>query len=103
VSQRYQSGRLGSGKLSLLGNKEIEADIAVRLDGKLLDVAQRLTLRRRIRNGSGGNDRGGGTLFAPEHPRQQECADADSHVGYVEGRPTQIAHANVDEINDSSG
>ena len=53
VSQRDERRRLGSGKLSPLGNKEIEADIAVRLDGKLFDVAQRLTLRRRIRNGCG--------------------------------------------------
>ena len=53
VSQRDERRRLGSGKLSPLGNKEIEADIAVRLDGKLFDVAQRLTLRRCIRNGCG--------------------------------------------------
>jgi hypothetical protein len=40
VSLRDQSRRLGAGKLCLLGNKEIEADIAVRLDWKLSDVAQ---------------------------------------------------------------
>ncbi len=40
VSLRDQSRRLGAGKLCSLGNKEIEADIAVRLDWKLSDVAQ---------------------------------------------------------------
>jgi hypothetical protein len=37
---RYQRGRLRSRQLGPLGNKEIEADIAVRLDWKLSDVAQ---------------------------------------------------------------
>jgi len=32
--------RLGAGKLRPLGDKEVEADIAVRLDGKLSDIAQ---------------------------------------------------------------
>jgi hypothetical protein len=35
-----QRRSLGPGKLSTVGNKEIEADIAVRLDGVLSDVAQ---------------------------------------------------------------
>jgi len=40
VSLRDQGGRLRSGKLRSLSNKEVEADIAVRLDGKLSDIAQ---------------------------------------------------------------
>jgi hypothetical protein len=35
-----QRRRLGSRQLGPLGNKEIEADIAVRLDWKLFDVTQ---------------------------------------------------------------
>jgi hypothetical protein len=44
-----QSRRLGSRKCGSLGNKEIEADIAVRLDWKIPDVTQSLDLRLRIR------------------------------------------------------
>ena len=40
VPLRDQRRRLRSRQLGLLGNKEIEADIAVRLDWKLSDVAQ---------------------------------------------------------------
>jgi hypothetical protein len=40
VSLRDQSRRLRARKLGALGNKEIEADIAVRLDWKLSGVAQ---------------------------------------------------------------
>ena len=50
---RDQRRRLGPRELGTVGNKEIEADIAVRLDGKLFDVAQTLALRRRIRHGRG--------------------------------------------------
>jgi hypothetical protein len=37
---RYQRRRLGARQLGPLGNKQIEADITVRLDWKLSDVAQ---------------------------------------------------------------
>jgi len=37
---RNQCRRLGPRQLGTLGNKEIEADIAVRLDGKLFDLGQ---------------------------------------------------------------
>jgi len=40
VAQSDQSGSLGPRKLSTMGDKQIEADIAVRLDGKLSDLAQ---------------------------------------------------------------
>jgi hypothetical protein len=40
VALRDQGRRLGARKLGALGDKQIEADIAVRLDGKFLDVAQ---------------------------------------------------------------
>ena len=40
VSLGNQSGCLGSRELGTLGNKEVEADIAVRLDWKLSDLAQ---------------------------------------------------------------
>lgn len=40
VPLRDQRRRLGARQLGSLGNKEIEADIAVRLDWKLSDVAQ---------------------------------------------------------------
>jgi len=40
VPLRDQGRRLGARQLGPLGNKEIEADIAVRLDWKLSDVAQ---------------------------------------------------------------
>jgi len=51
VTLRDEGCRLGPRKLCSLSNKEIEADIAVRLDGKLPDVTQRLTLRRIVRYG----------------------------------------------------
>jgi len=40
VPLRDQGRRLGARQLRTLGNKQIEADIAVRLDWKLIDVAQ---------------------------------------------------------------
>jgi len=55
VSQRNQGRGLRPRKLGTLGNKEVEADIAVRLDWKLPGVAQRLYLGLSIRHG-GGND-----------------------------------------------
>ena len=48
VPQCDQGRRLGAGKLRPLGNKEVEADIAVRLDRKLSGFAQRLDLGLRI-------------------------------------------------------
>ena len=40
VPLRDQSRRLSARQLGPLGNKEVEADIAVRLDQKLFDIAQ---------------------------------------------------------------
>jgi len=40
VPLRDQRRRLGARQLGPLGNKQIEADIAVRLDWELSDVAQ---------------------------------------------------------------
>src|SRR5947207_3029079 len=91
VSLRNKSRRLRPRKLSTVGNKEIEADIAVRLDGKLPDVAQRLALRRIVRYGCGGNDGRCCPLLPPQHPGEEKRADADGHVRDVEGWPAQIA------------
>src|SRR5438132_2523545 len=101
VSLRDEGCRLRPRKLSALGNKEIEADIAVRLDGKLPDFTQRLTLRRIIRYGCACHDRGRGPLLAPQYPGQQERSHANRHVSDVERRPTQISNPDVDEIDDS--
>lgn len=87
VSLRDQRGRLRTRELGTLGNKEIEADIAVRLDGKLSGIAQSLDLRLRIRYGGGRNDWRGGSLLAPQNPRQEKGANAHGHIGNVEGRP----------------
>jgi hypothetical protein len=51
-----EGSRLGARKFSLMGNKEVEADIAVRLDRKLSGVAQSLDLGLRIRHRGCGND-----------------------------------------------
>jgi hypothetical protein len=55
VPLRDQRRSLRPRKLGTLGNKEVEADIAVRLDRKLSGVAQSLYLCLRIRHG-GSND-----------------------------------------------
>jgi len=94
-----QGSRLGPRELGTVGNKEIEADIAVRLDGKLFDVAQTLALRRRIRHWRGCNGGAGRSLLSPKDPGEEECADADGHVSDVEGGPPQVAHPDIDEIN----
>ena len=49
VSQRNQGSGLRPRKLTVCGNKEIEADIAVRLDGILSNFAQKLNLRGCVR------------------------------------------------------
>jgi hypothetical protein len=84
-----------------VGNKEIEADIAVRLDGKLSDVAQRLALRRRVRHWGGCENGIGRSLFPPKDPGEEERADAYGHVSDVESRPPEVAHPDIDEIDDS--
>ena len=102
VPLRDQCCRLGARKLGALGNKEVEADIAVRLDRKLSGVAQSLDLGSRIRHRGGGNDGRGRSLLSPENPCQQEGTNAHRHVGDVEGRPPEIADSNVDEVNYAS-
>ena len=101
VSLSNQRRCLRPRELGPLGNKEVEADIAVRLDRKLSGVAQDLNLRLRIRHW-GGNDCGGRSLFAPENPGEQKGTNAHRHVGDVEGRPPEIADPNVDEVNHTS-
>ena len=96
---RDQRRRLGPRELGTVSNKEIEADIAVRLDGKLFDVAQTLALRRRIRHWRGCNSGAGRSLFSPKDPGKEERPDADCHVSDVERRPPQIAHADIDEVD----
>jgi hypothetical protein len=68
VALRDQRRRLGSRKRGTLGDKQIEADIAVRLDGKISDVTQRLDLRVRIRYGSWSNHGTRRPLLAPQNP-----------------------------------
>ncbi len=65
VALRDQSRGLSSRQLGPVGNKEIEADIAVRLDWKLSGVAQTLNLGLRIRHWCGGNDGSGRSLLSP--------------------------------------
>ena len=98
VSQRDQGRCLRPRKLGTLGNKEVEADIAVRLDWKLSGVAQRLYLGLSIRHG-GGNDGGRRSLLAPENPREQKGPDTDGHVSDVERGPANVSDADVDEID----
>jgi hypothetical protein len=65
VTLGNQRRRLGPRKASALGDKQIEADIAVRLDGKILAVTQGLDLRLRIRYRSWSHDTGRGSLLSP--------------------------------------
>ena len=102
VALRNKGRGLGTRQPGVVGNKEIEADIAVRLDGKLLEVAQRLALRGRVRHGSGSDNGGGRSLFPPENPCKEKSAHAYGHVSDVEGWPPQIADPDVDEVDDAA-
>ena len=96
-----EGGRLSPRQIRLLGYKQIEADIAVRPDGKLSNVAQGLALRWRVRYRCCSNNWRWRPLFTPQYPGEEKRPDAHRHVGHVKGRPAQITDANVDEIDNS--
>ena len=101
VPLRYQRRGLGTRQVGVVGNKEVEADIAVRLDRKRFDVAQGLALRGRVRNWSGSHDGPRRSFFPPKDPGKQKCANAHGHVSDVEGWPPQVADPDVDEVHDT--
>lgn len=100
VAERDQRRRLCARNISLPGDKQIEANIAVRLDQELGDAAQTLALGGSFRHGRG-TDQCRLPLLSPEHPGKQEGAGADCHVGHVEGWPAHVTHSDIDEIDDS--